>query len=269
MIAARTHPTSAATATDALAVCLDETGRVDLDRIAALLGVDPGEAAAALGDMAFQDPANGVWDTAERYLSGHVRTKLAAARAAAAADDPAWLRNVAALEAVHPRELTAEEIDGRLGAAWIPAGDVQAFVDELFPHHQVRVEHAPLTATWAVSGGARYGLAMTSVWATTRADAATLLESSLNQKPHTVYDPLPDSNRRVVNANETMLAREAQTKLGERFAGWLWEDPQRTARLAQVYNERFNALPLLGRGRPRARHLGRSGEVCPDSVRLV
>lgn len=113
VIAARTHPSTAATATDALAVCLDETGRVDLDRIAALLGFDAGDAAAALGELAYPDPASGLWDTAERYLSGNVRAKLAAARAAAD-DDPAWERNVAALEAVHPRELTAGEIDGRL-----------------------------------------------------------------------------------------------------------------------------------------------------------
>jgi N12 class adenine-specific DNA methylase len=60
---------------------------------------------------------------AAEYLSGNVRTKLAAARKAAA-DDDRYAENVDALRAVRPTDLTPAEIDARLGAAWIGAGDV-------------------------------------------------------------------------------------------------------------------------------------------------
>ncbi len=240
VIAAAAPRTTADTAQDALAISLEERGRVDVDRIGALLGVDADQASTALGDLAFDDPADGTWQTAERYLSGNVRAKLAAARAAAARD-PRWARHVAALEAVQPADLTPAEIDGRLGAPWIPAADVSAFTEQVLAA-RLRIEHAPLTASWTVEAArwARSGVVMTSEWGTGRADAVRILEASLNQQAVTVYDEL-DDGRRVVNAAETLLAREKQDALGRRFAEWLWEDPARAQRLAGVYNERFNS----------------------------
>jgi len=87
----------------------------------------------------------------------------------------------------------------------------------------------------------RYSVLMTSEWGTRRMDAVQLLEAALNQKPATVHDPVPGTDSRVVNTQETLLAREQQDKLGRRFAAWLWEDPERAARLARDYNERFNS----------------------------
>ncbi len=46
------------------------------------------------------------WETADEYLSGNVRKKLAAARAAAEID-PAFAENVAALEQAQPKDLSA------------------------------------------------------------------------------------------------------------------------------------------------------------------
>jgi N12 class adenine-specific DNA methylase len=253
VITHRQQSTAAETPQDALAVCLDERGRVDLDRIGALLGLPGDQAAGALGDLVYANPDTGGWETAERYLSGNVRRKLASARQAAGSD-PGWQRNVAALEAIQPRDLTPGEIDGRLGAAWVPRADVARFAVETLGTSWIRVDHAPITATWAVSctPSDRTTVLMTSVWGTSRADAATVLEAALNQKPATVYDAVPGTDRRVVNAHETMLAREAQDKLNARFAAWLWEDPERAARLAADYNERFNSDVLT---RYDGRHL--------------
>lgn len=72
---------------EAVAVCLDETGRVDLDRIADLLGTTIDDARTRLDGQVYEDPATGDLEPAARYLSGNVRTKLDHARAAAA-DDP-------------------------------------------------------------------------------------------------------------------------------------------------------------------------------------
>lgn len=253
VIAHRIPAGSADTPQDALALCLDECGRVDLGRIAALLGVPADQAGQELGDLAYADPETGAWATAERYLAGNVRRKLQTARDAAAAD-PRWERNVTALQAVQPRDLTPGEIDGRLGAAWIPRSDVARFAAETLGSDHITIEHAPITATWTASASylERYSVLMTSTWGTQRMDAVALLEASLNQKPATVYDPLPETDRRVVNQHETMLAREQQDKLGRRFADWLWEDPDRAERLARDYNERFNSDVLA---RYDGRHL--------------
>ncbi|HSH22502.1 MAG TPA: DEAD/DEAH box helicase family protein, partial [Acidimicrobiales bacterium] len=163
---------------------------------------------------------------------------------AAAAEDPRWQANVEALRAVVPMDLGPAEIDARLGAAWIPADDVADFGRELLGCSVV-VEHAPVTATWAARAPRweRQSVAATSLWGTKRADAVAILQSSLNQTPITVYDTL-DDNRRVVNPAETLAAREKQEALGERFAAWVWEDPERAARLVAEYNRRFNSTVL-------------------------
>jgi len=62
-----------------------------------------------------------------------------------------------------------------------------------------------------------------------------------------VYDEVtrPDgATTRVRNVPETMLAEAKLQALNERFATWMWEDPERTDRLVEVYNRRYNATVL-------------------------
>lgn len=97
-------PPVIASAADALAVVLNERGHVDPDHIAELLHRDVEEVIAELGNAIFRDPADGSWQTADAYLSGPVRDRLKVAESAAALD-PAFARNVTALQAVQPADL--------------------------------------------------------------------------------------------------------------------------------------------------------------------
>ena len=81
----------------------------------------------------------------------------------------------------------------------------------------------------------RGSVRLSSEWGTARADAVSLLDASLNQRLHTVTDPT-DDGRRVRNDAETIAARDKQDALGSRFAAWVWEEPERAARLAEHYN---------------------------------
>ena len=129
-------PPEITSAADALAVVLNECGRVDIEHIAELLH-KPAEAVVdELGDAIFRDPADGSWQTSDAYLAGPVRTKLAVAEAAVGLD-PAYECNVRALQAVQPADLRPSDITARLGAPWIPASDVVAFVKEMMgdPRH--------------------------------------------------------------------------------------------------------------------------------------
>src|SRR5256886_10065336 len=80
-------------------------------------------------------------------------------------------------------------------------------------------------------------------YGTRRISADALIEDTLNMRTPTIYDTLPDDTR-VINQTETIAAREAQQKLKDRFARWIWEDPQRTERLARLYNDTFNNTRL-------------------------
>jgi len=53
-----------------------------------------------------------------------------------------------------------------------------------------------------------------------------------------------EDGSKVFNPTETAAAQDKARELGDRFAEWVWEDPERADRLAGVYNKRFNALVL-------------------------
>src|SRR6266511_1671065 len=140
------RPQRARDAADAVALCLDEHGVLDVDTISRLLDIPPEQVPEALDDLAYHDPAEQRWVPADEYLSGNVRHKLDLAQAAAHQPDR-YARNVAALEAVQAVDLAPEQIKAKLGAPWVDAGDIQAFLTETVGG-QVTVRHEPLTATW-------------------------------------------------------------------------------------------------------------------------
>lgn len=230
-------------AADALAVVLNERGRVDIDHIAELLHRDPDAVIADLGDAIFRDPSDGSWQTSDAYLSGPVRTKLTAAEAAADLD-PAYRRNVAALQNVQPADLRPSDITARLGAPWIPASDVVAFVKETM-NTDIRIHHMPELGSWTVEARQLgYSAAGTSEWGTSRRHAGELLADALNSRVPQIFDTIKDvdGERRVLNVVDTEAARDKLQRMKEAFQTWVWTDPDRTDRLARVYNNRFNNI---------------------------
>ncbi|MCA1867937.1 DEAD/DEAH box helicase family protein [Agrobacterium genomosp. 3] len=230
-------------AADALAVVLNEAGLVDIDHIAELLHCDRSTVVDQLGETIFQDPADGSWQTADAYLSGQVRTKLAAAEAAATLDT-AFQRNVRALQAVQPADLRPSDITARLGAPWIPAADVVAFVKEVM-EAEIRIHHMPELGSWTVDARQLgYSAAGTSEWGTSRRHAGELLSDALNSRVPQIFDIFKDAGgeRRVLNVTDTEAAREKLQKIRSEFERWVWTDPDRTDRLARVYNDRFNNI---------------------------
>ena len=245
------RPTRADSPGEAIRVCLDTRGRLDLAVIADLLQLPADRVPEALQGLAYLDPRSGEWVTAEEYLSGNVRDKLEAARTAASAagdtDPLRWASHVTALEGVQPADLGPEEIRAKLGAPWIPPGDVRAFAADTLGYAPA-VTYLPVTAHWEVKAerGSADTAAATEEWGTGRIDGYRLLELAVNGRAPVIYDTVstPDGETRVRNQAETMLAEEKQRALAARFAEWAWEDPARADRLCAEYNRRFNSVVL-------------------------
>jgi N12 class adenine-specific DNA methylase len=231
------------TADEAIAVCLDESGAVAIERVAELLGTDHARARVELGDLVFEDPADGSLVPASQYLSGNIRQKLDACHAVIH-ERPELTVNRTALERVLPRQLEPTEITARLGAPWIPAADIERFCSEVLGA-TVDVERLAEIGQWSarLRDGSRRSVALSSEWGTARADGITLLDASLNQRLHTVTDATEDG-RRVRNDAETLAARDKQETLANRFSAWVWEEPERSGRLADRYNELFSSTVL-------------------------
>jgi len=246
---------SVQSAEDGLLVSLDRRGAVDLPLIAMLYGKSEKEVIDELGDLIFHDPESHTWQTADAYLSGNVRSKLAAVLSAG----PDYARNTEKLQAVQPEDVLPGDIDANLGAPWIPVSDVQAFACELFrvDASAVQVGHLTKEAAWSIEAEyvAVQSVAATSEFGTGRARGTWLLELALNMKTPAIYDTVTSGGReeRVLNQEETLAAREKQKLIKERFRSWVWTDPERTERLVRLYNDAFNNL------RPRlfdGSHLG-------------
>ena len=139
------------TASEALLVSLNETGQINWPRMEALTGKSASDLQDELGSLAYRNPEGGAWETADQYLSGNVRAKLVAAQASARLD-PAYQRNIEALQAVQPPDLEPGEIEARLGSSWIPRSDIRDFVAELLDISptSVKVGYAETIATWTL-----------------------------------------------------------------------------------------------------------------------
>ena len=118
---------------DALSVSLAERGRVDLPLVAELLGIDEADCLETLGDRVFVDPGSERVVIAAEYLLGQ--------RPAQARGGDGRRRGVAGLRAQRrlrswqcmPRDVTAGELEGVVGAPWVPVEVVTGFARHLAP----------------------------------------------------------------------------------------------------------------------------------------
>ena len=239
------------TAAEALAVSLNELGRVDMEYMSRLCGKSETEIAAELSGVIFRVPGEKRYATADEYLSGNVREKLREAEAAAKAD-PSFNVNVEALRAAQPRELTASEIAVRLGATWIEPRYIEQFMVETFQptywaSRSMSVNYSPYTSEWRIEGKSAVSATDVnafSTYGTSRMNAYKILENTLNLRDVRIYDKIEDADgteRRVLNVKETTLAQQKQQVIKDAFRDWLWKDPKRRETLVDKYNELFNS----------------------------
>ena len=257
--------TSVDTASEALAVSLAERACVDLGYMASLMGGGEKipQIVEDLKDVIFKDPTSGPfdidgdaiswykgWQTADEYLSGNVREKLATAKLAAESD-PAFQVNVQALEKVQPVDLTANEISVRLGADWLPTEVIQQFMFELldtpnYAQWNIKVHHSRHTRAWNIEGKSsdKSNIKASNTYGTNRINAYKIIEETLNQRDVRIFDYVEDENGKrvpVLNKKETAIAQGKQELIKQAFQDWIWKDPHRREQLCQLYNVKFNS----------------------------
>ncbi len=241
--------TSVDTATEALAVSLSEKANVDMPYMAELTGKTEEQLAEELTGVIFLNPTTKQYETADEYLSGDVRWKLQLLREI---DDSQYAANMAALEKVQPKDLSASEIDVRLGATWLPPEDIEKFVHELlstayYIRNRIKVHYSPITAAWNIENkNADYNnVAAAVTYGTNRINAYKIIEETLNLKDVRIFDTVIDeggNEARVLNKKDTILAQQKQQAIKDAFRDWIWKDPGRRDRLTTLYNTKFNSI---------------------------
>lgn len=245
-----------ATANEALMVSLSEKAKVDINYMSELTGISNEKIKEDLDSIIFKVPSvlneeQEEYVTADEYLSGNIREKLEVAKMSAAID-PKYQKNVEALEKAMPKELTASEIEVRLGATWIPVEIYQQFLYELLDtpswvRNYTKISYSSYNANWNISAKNmdKESVKADKTYGTSRANAYRLMEDCLNLKQTKIFDYEYDDDgnkQAILNKKETMIAQQKQDTIKESFNNWIWKDPQRREELTQIYNRLFNSI---------------------------
>ena len=261
------------TAVEALNVSVNEFGYVNIPYMLSIYEADRDTLIKELDGIIFLNPdrynensPDAGWETADEYLSGNVRDKLRVAKAMAAdTDNPQAERfaaNAAALEEVQPEWIEASDIDVKIGTTWIEPIDYEQFIYELlntpkrarairteYYNSGIQVQLNKVSMEWFIENKSmdKHSVAATKTYGTSRMDAYSIFEETLNLKTVTVRDRIDDGDGKYhyeVNKNETMLAREKQNMIKEKFKEWLFAEPERRQKYVEYYNETFNNIRL-------------------------
>lgn len=244
-------------ASDAVAISLAEGGKIDLDRVAALLNTDEAGAVKALSEgdepRAFYDPEKSGWEPADLYLSGLVRKKLLAAKEAGLD------ANVKALEKVIPADWDSSQIVPNIGSAWIPPDIYAGFLKSL-GYSKATAHYSPVTNTFTTS----FDGEPTPQWKTTGAamSAGEIVSKLLNSQPIKVMTPKDSEGRTYVNEEATAESQAKASELFNEFLDWAYKDDARRERMVRIFNDKFNTRVVRQRD---GSHLTLPGKV-PDTV---
>ena len=227
-------------AKDALIASLNYRGMVDVGYMARIYDKAPDAIVSELGDLVFSTP-EGTVETADAYLSGDVKTKLAEAEAAAK-DDQAYARNVKALKAVIPADKSPSEIHVSLGAHFVPGPIVADFMEHI-TGAKVSASYVKSLGRWMFNKTGHVDeVRNAQTWGTPHVGADAIIRQTIDGRTVVVtkQEKIGDSTRTIVLEAETEAAREKQNAIRNEWKSWLWRDPERGEQVLAEYNDKMN-----------------------------
>ncbi|MGN0844831.1 MAG: zeta toxin family protein, partial [Kiritimatiellia bacterium] len=224
---------------DALVISYSETGTLNVPRIAELLDTNEDTAVEKLkeGGDVFENPQTGRLEPSWEYLSGRVRAKLAAARAAVDAGEGAYRANIEALEKVRPPMVRLEDTEIKFGATWVDAECMKDFLRDAFGSDGMRIALGKneVTGQWNVD----FGRVMNeNPWGETSWSPMDFVSRVLNHGSmnHFVTDPV--DKKRYLDERQTEANKLAAEKLHHAFSQFI----QSSEKWAEPCYERYNAV---------------------------
>lgn len=258
---ARTQGVHAESPSDALVMSLGTLGRVDIEYMSSITGLDYKEVIGALRGSIYQNPQTWGecfykgWETADEYLSGNIHRKQREAIEANEKYKGYFLENITALKAVLPPAVSVDDIYITLGSPWVPTDVIDDFILHMYKKSRAffvdseAVKHDEITGTWEVPLKTRFwhSVTDTKTFGTDRLEALHILERTLNMKSAVVTDEVKcpgnkSGKKRVINKDETVLALEKQQKMIAEFQKWIWTDKKRKERLQKIYENNYSCV---------------------------
>ncbi len=236
-------PDKAANVADALTASLVWMGYPNAGYMALLLGRP--EAAvrqeAIESELVFDDPASGRLVIRDSYLSGYVQGKLDEAREAAK-EDPAYRRNVAALEAALPERKGIANIGVSMNSPWLPPEVMAEFLTSLGLEGG-SVSYRPEANHWSV-----FGNGDSDQFSTANVTTVELIQHALEMTLPRVsnWEGRGTERKLVFDPAATQIAKATLDRLKQEFQRWAkTSDAQVSGRNVQevivdAFNEKAN-----------------------------
>lgn len=238
---------------EALARCLNDTGRVDLSILTQVTGLTEDEVILRLDNQILLNPQTLQWETTDNYLSGNVVQKLRTAEKLAE-EEPQHLqfaRSLAAIRRVQPERIPFERLDFNLGERWVPIEYYQRFATDLFKL-DTKVDFYNSIDTYKVSYTKKGNTITNEEFSvnpkeSNKITGRTLLEYALlNTNPHFTY-PVEQYGK-VARVPDTEAIQNAHRKIDNirsRYLLWLLELPNEDKQyLEKRYNDTYNCYAL-------------------------
>ncbi len=248
----------------ALLECLDNFGLVDILYISKRCGLAPREAAEELKGAIFQDPAffeekepydiKKGWVSAPVYCSGNVIEKQKKAIHANIRFPGAFENNIEALKKIVPEKVGINDIHISLGAPWIPADEIRAFINYFlkfkfhaevtyYPDLKQYKVRPPFEGKTSVLNNITYGVPK-KTGGSSYLTALEIIEDTLNARTVKVYDYVQRSNAKsiydkegILNIEKTIEAQEKQRQIEDAFRDYVYSSAARIRRYEEYYNE--------------------------------
>ncbi|QEM07238.1 DNA methylase [Mucilaginibacter rubeus] len=239
--------------TEALAISLNDLGRVDLPLISQITGLTEEEVIIGLDGQILLNPGTMNWETTDNYLSGNVVAKMKEADEQALKEpgNLQFARSLAAIRRVQPAHIPFEQLDFNLGERWVPVEYYARFASDLF-NLNTTVSYYGSLDTYKVSYGRSGNTITDTEFAVKPKDSHKvtgrgLLEYALlNTSPN--FTISIEQGGKTIKIPDTEAIQTAYRKIDtirSRYLLWLLELPNEDKQfLEKLYNDTYNCYVL-------------------------
>ena len=224
------------TASDALVVSINETGKVDFKHMQELTGKTEKQIADELKGEIVLTP-QGDYVLTDIYLSGNIYEKLDEVKG-----KPDFEEQEKMLEQVLPKPKNASEIIVKLGANYIDPKYIESFaLDTLGQRLNIEKDSS---GKWKIDGAGqrRYGEIVNTKYGCKAFNAVQLLEKVLNDGEILAKTKSVVDGKEVVTIDTKMteVAKQKAEDIKNVFNSWIFRDSKRRNVIVDKYNRMYN-----------------------------
>lgn len=238
-------PTKADNFEDAVRISVSYKGNVNPGYIAELMSTDIETAKQEMidKDLVYENPVSGLLETKDNYLSGQVRTKLEQAQTAAR-ENPAYQRNVDALEDVQPQLIPASGIEFKVGVSYLPISIYKSFIQDILGV-DADITYIESIGQWEIkSKGDTSDSRNLQTYAVSgtdhKATGLTILADTMSNRSTIIKTKGTKDFPPVIEEAATSAASDMQAKLNQEFQRYVKKNEELREVLETEYNKRFN-----------------------------